>query len=107
MGLQVIPLRAGVFIGVAFTGTSRVCDVIRRRSGLLYLKYRGGPAEVHPAGQPAERILAAPAGGIRQPGPAAIRPGRWSPMNLAAPGGTSCRRSPPPGDHCSPVIKTP
>jgi len=69
MGLQVIPLRAGVFIGVAFTGTSRVRDVIRRCSGLLYLMYRGGPAEVHPAGQPAERILAAPAGGIGQPRP--------------------------------------
>jgi hypothetical protein len=41
--------------------------VIRRRSGLLYLKYRGGL--VHPAGQSAKRILAAPAGGIGQPCP--------------------------------------
>ena len=68
MGLQVIPLRAGVFIGAAFTGTSRVHDMICRPSGLLYLKNRGGPAEVHPADQPAERLLAAPAGGIGQPG---------------------------------------
>jgi hypothetical protein len=69
MGPQVIPSRAGVFIGVAFTGTSRVRDVIRRRSGLPCLKHRGGPAEVHPAGQSAERLLAAPAGGIGQPWP--------------------------------------
>jgi hypothetical protein len=37
-------MRAGVF-----TGISRVRDVIRRRSGLLYLTYRGAPAEFHPA----------------------------------------------------------
>jgi len=82
-------MRAGVFTGIAFTGISRVRDVIRRRSGLLYPTYRGAPAEFHPASRrnvflPLRR---APSG---RPAPAAMRPGRRSPMNLAAPGGTSC-----------------